>query len=402
MKINKIKGIALILTAAVLPTTSNAATIASDTNIKLAPSSAGMAGAGYVRPQDSAASVFGNPASLTQLDGDTGFTFGATFVEVFNETTHDGSLVPAFSGDIEFEYYLLPSIAFRQRITDKLVIGSGLQVISGLGSDFRSSSVVQPTVTYITFGANLAAAYQLTDKTSVGASVTTAYSLLELGLVSNTAIQETFGFRGGLGINHDFGPIMAGLNYNSELSLDFDNVVRTAPGRMSDFELEQPREIIIGVASTDALWRKLLVEANFIYKNWDNAKGYQDIWQDTYTFQFGTQYSLTDRLKLRAGYSYTSDILKKNGLGNSISGLTSLELGGAAVPVSPQLLQFMQATLADPAWNNNITLGAGYNFTDSIRLDAHAGYAFGRDRTLGANRIEVGLYNIGAGISWNF
>lgn len=399
----KKRGIAILLSmVAVMPTMSNAATIGSDTNIKLTPASAGMAGVGYVRPQDSAAAVYGNPASLTQLDGNTEFTFGANYLNVFNEASADGSVVPAFSGDIEMEHYLLPSIAFRQRLSDRLVIGSGLQVISGLGSDYRSSSVLQPTVTYMTFGANLAAAYQLNEATSIGASVTAAYGLLEIGLVSNTGMQEEVGFRAGVGVNHNFGPVMVGLNYNSELALDFDNVVRTAPGQMSTFELEQPREIILGVATTDELWSKLLVEANFIYKNWDDAKAYQDIWRDTYTLQLGAQYSLTEKLKLRAGFSHTTDLLKENGLGNSISGLTTIDVGGVAAPINPQLLQFMQATLADPAWNNNITVGLGYDFNDNMRVDLHAGYAFGPDRTLGANKIKVGLYSVGAGLSWKF
>lgn len=396
--INKLAFVMLAASASM----AHAATIGDDFQLKTSPASAGMAGVGYISPQDAVASVYGNPASLTQLEGDTDFTFGATYLNVRNKGSSDGTgLGPAWSGDIEMENYLLPSIAFRQRATDKLVLGGGVQVISGLGSDYRTTNVLQPTVTYINFGANVAAGYQLTPKTSIGATVTASYALLELGLVSNTAMEEAMGLRGGLGIIHDFGPVKAGINYNSELALKFDNVVRTAPGTMSDVDLEQPQEVVLGVSTTPELWSDMLLEANVIYKNWDNADLHKDIWKDTYTLQLGGQYSATNKLKLRAGYSYTSDLLKENGLGNSIGGVSSLEAGGAAVPINATVIEFVQA-LADPFWNHQVTLGLGYDITDTLGVDVHAGYAWGRDQTIGANQIEVGVYSLGAGLTWNY
>lgn len=402
MKTTRIKQLVLSVAISAAATSVNAATIGDDFQLKTSPASAGMAGVGYISPQDAVASVYGNPASLTQLQGDTDFTFGATYLNVRNKGSADGTgLGPAWSGDIEMEHYLLPSIAFRQRVSDRMVLGGGVQVISGLGSDYRTNNVLQPTVTYLNFGANFAAGYELTEKTSVGATVTLSYALLELGLVSNTAMQEAMGVRGGLGIIHDFGPVKAGLNYNSELALKFDDVVRSAPGVMSDADLEQPQEVILGIATTPELWSDLLLEANLIYKNWDNADLHKDIWKDTYTLQLGGQYSVTNKLKLRAGYSYTTDLLKENGLGNSIGGVTSLEAGGATVPISPTVIEFVQA-LADPFWNNQVTLGLGYDLTDTLGVDLHAGYAWGRDRSIGANDVEVGVYSLGAGLTWNF
>lgn len=398
---NKFSKLAITIIA-VTTTASHAATIGDDFNLKTSPTSAAMGGVGYISPQDAVASVYGNPASLTQLEGSTDFTFGATYLNVRNEGSSNGTgLGPSWSGDIEMENYLLPSIAFRQRVNEKMVLGGGVQVISGLGSDYRTTNVLQPTVTYINFGANAAAAYQLTPKTSIGANFTLSYALLELGLVSNTAIEEAMGVRGGLGIIHDLGPVKVGLNYNSELAMKFDNVVRTSPGVMSDVDMEQPQEIILGISTTPDLWSDWLLEANLIYKNWDNADLHKDLWKDTYTLQLGGQYSVSNKLKLRAGYSYTTDLLKENGLGNSIGGVSSLEASGSTVPIDPTVIQFVQA-LADPFWNNNATLGLGYEITDTLGVDVHAGYAWGRDRTIGANKIEVGVFSLGAGLTWNF
>jgi long-chain fatty acid transport protein len=70
------------LTMALLGTTAHAGNIGSDFDITITPAAGGMAGVGIVRPQDPVASVFGNPATLTQLQGETSFTIGGTYLDV--------------------------------------------------------------------------------------------------------------------------------------------------------------------------------------------------------------------------------------------------------------------------------------------------------------------------------
>jgi len=64
---------------------------------------------------------------------------------------------------------------------------------------------------------------------------------------------------------------MVSANYSSKLTLDFNQVTETTPGNFTDLTLEQPQEIIVGIATTDATSEGFLVEANVIYKNWENA-----------------------------------------------------------------------------------------------------------------------------------
>tara|TARA_R110001583_G_scaffold195551_1_gene376013 strand:- start:24847 stop:26058 length:1212 start_codon:yes stop_codon:yes gene_type:complete len=380
-----------------------ATTIGSDSNLKFSQTAGGMAGAGYARPQDAVASVFGNPASLTQLNGNTDFTFGASYLNVGNDLTTDGSVMPVGSGSMEAEHYLLPTMAVRQRLTDKAVFGLGFQAVGGLGSDYRTSQALDPTVTYLNFGANMDFAYAISPKTSVGVAMTLAYGVLEVGLISTTAIQETFGVRGGLGLTHDLGPVMLSVNYNSELEMEFNDVIQSdTSGNYSDFTLEQPQEVILGIASTPAMWENLLIEADVIYKNWDNATGYKDIWKDTFTLQLGSQYTL-NKLQFRAGYSYTTDLRKDSeDLGNSISGLSTLNVGGATTPVGPAVLQFVTASLAHPFWNHNVTVGIGYEINSNLRADAQAGIAFGDDQSFGGNKTTAEAFTVGAGLSWSF
>lgn len=378
------------------------ANLGSDLNLTLTPAAGGMGGVGYVQPQDPVASVYGNPATLVQMEGGTDFTFGASYLNVDLLADHDGSItgVP-FSADSDAEHYFMPNIAVRQRLTDNLVAGGGLQVISGLGSDFRRANALAQVSELIVFGVNMDLAYDLTPKTSIGGSFTLAYGLLEFGLTSNTATQETFGFRGGLGVTHDLGPVMVGLTYNSELELDFDDVTETSPRVFNDITLEQPREVIFGLSSTPSLWPNLLVETNVIWKNWDNARGYQDLWEDNFTIALGGQYTL-NKWKLRLGYSYATDLQKDN-VGSSIAGITSLNVPGIGVaPITPPVVQFIQATLVQPYWQQQVSGGFGYDLSKTIHFDFQAGYAFDGDRTIGGTRIEVNEFQAGAGFTWSF
>ncbi len=378
------------------------ANLGSDLNLTLTPASGAMAGVGYVNPQDPVASVFGNPATLTQLNGKTDFTFAASYLNIDAHANHDGSITGApFSADSDAEHFLLPNIAARQRLTDQLVVGGGLQVVSGLGADFRTANSLAQVVELIVFGANTDVAYELTPKTSIGASLTLAFGLLEFGLTSNTALQETFGTRVSLGVTHDLGRVMVGVTYNSELELDFGEVTETAPRVFNDIELEQPQEVIFGFSTTPSLWPNLLIETNVIWKNWDNASGYDDVWEDNYTLAVGGQYTRGD-WKFRLGYSYASDLQKDN-VGSSLAGITTLNVPGlGVVPVSPPLLQFIQATLTQPFWQQQLSGGFGYALNDSIQFDLQVGYAFDGERTIGGTSIDVNEFQAGFGFSWLF
>lgn len=253
MKSSMLSNSLCLMFSLLVANTVSATTIGSDSNLKFSATAGGMGGAGYARPQDPVASVFGNPASLTQLEGDTDFTFGAAYLNVGNDLTVDGTVIPAPSdGSMEWEEYLLPTIAFRQRFSDKLVFGGGLQPVAGLGSDYRNSSPLDPLVTYFNFGANLGLAYEVSPKTSLGVSMTLAYGMLEVGLVPTTGVQEKFGLRAGVGVTHDLGPVIVSLNYNSELKMDFNDVIQAdTSGDYSDFKLEQPQEVIFGDLSPE-------------------------------------------------------------------------------------------------------------------------------------------------------
>lgn len=390
------------LAATLLATTALAGNIGSDFDITMTPAAGGMAGVGIVRPQDPVASVFGNPATLTQLEGETSFTIGGTYLDVTAKADHDGSITGApFSDSSDSDSYLIPMTAVMHRFNQDLVFGGGITVNSGLGADFRNvSPAVRPKVEFLSFAANVGAGYEVTDDFSIGVSGVIGFGLLELGLVDNTALKDAFGFRGSVGATYDLGPIQIGAVYNSPLSYEFDHVTETSPGNFTDFKLTLPQDAAIGISTTDALFDDLLLEFDVRWKNWGDANGFEDVWQDQFIFSLGGQYDVGD-MSFRLGYSYLTDLQKKNA-GNKIGSIGSLALGRGTVPVSPALVQFVQATLTQPFWQQQISAGAGYQLTEHVRVDFQAGYAFDGDRSIGATDIEVNEFQVGAGFTWGF
>jgi long-chain fatty acid transport protein len=361
-----------------------------------------MGGVGLVRPQDPVARQFGNPSTLTQLEGDTAFTLGGGYLNVDAKADHDGSITGTpFEANSNAKHYLLPEVSAQQRVTDDLVLGGGIHAISGLGSDFREASpAVEPIVELIVFGANFGGAYQVTDNLSVGASGTLGFGLLELGLTSNTGMTHSFGIRGSAGFTYDLGPVSLGGVYNSPMRLSFSNVTETSPDQFSDFDLEQPQEIGFGIATTPEVSENILLEANLRWKNWGGAEGYEDVWDNQLISAIGGQYSV-DGWAFRLGYSYATD-LQKDDVGNGIGDLQTLAVAGQQVPVNGPLIEFVQATLTQPYWQQQISAGAGYALTENVRVDGYLGYAFDGDRTIGTTEIEVNEIQIGAGVSWRF
>lgn len=404
----------VIIATSLLSSTALAGNLGTNFGLTLGPASGGLGGTGYVRPQDAFASVFGNPATLSQLKGNTDFLFGASYVRVEPTNSHDGSVVPAFDDiSTEFNNFIAPTVAFRQRINDGVVIGGGVTVISGLASDFRQAPL-SPIVSYIVFGANMSASYDVTDRLTLGATGQLSFGLLEFGLTSNTSLEQDVGFRGVFGATYDLGNIMLGASYSTKLNQTFREVTGTSIGAngapvFSDIDIDQPSEFEIGFATTDAFSENWFFEFNFIHQNYGSADALGDLWEDQNVLAGGIQYTTGD-WKFRAGYSYHFDFRREDVSGaTSLGGLSTLLApvgpGGApvAVPVSEGLVQLVQATLAQPYWNHQVSGGIGYQITDNIKFDFSATLAFGDPEPFGGNTLtDIWEAHGQFGITWSF
>jgi len=102
-----------------------------------------MAGANYARPQNPVAVVYGNPATMTQLNDETSFNFGMSYLGVDASVNHDRSITGAPSkAKSGAKDHVLPAFGVKQRLLEKMVVGGGLQIITVPGADPQMSTDV--------------------------------------------------------------------------------------------------------------------------------------------------------------------------------------------------------------------------------------------------------------------
>ena len=177
-------------------------------------------------------------------------------------------------------------------------------------------------------------------------------------------------------------------------------MVQYAPNAYHSPTFEQPQEVGLGIANESLFGGRLLLAADVVWKDWSSAESYQDIYKDQTMFAVGAQYT-TGPYKLRAGYAHADSPIKKN-VGSSVGSITSLMVGGATVPMSPALTQYVQATNAEVIWEDQISLGIGWDMTSTVGLDAQVAYAFDRDEQIGATKVNAGAWQAGLAFTWHF
>ena len=341
----------------------------SEFDLTLTPAAGGMEGVGTARPQDPVAMMFGNPATLTQLSGNNAFTVGVSYVspqidasglptDLFGGPAGPAPLTGSFDGSSRITELVAPHAAALQRFSPKLVAGFGFTGISGLGSDFRDVPGVPNVLADLKlFGAIMVFGYEVAPGVSVGGALVVGIGNLQAGLTESGAAVNNLGVGGNVGVTYDAGPLLLGVAYKAPLSIEYENAIETAPDVFSDLTLEQAQEVQVGISTTPRLWVNSMVEVDFRYKNWDNADGYSSIWKDQYVVSIGGQHKVNTGFGgvfLRTGYSYGSQVTKnQSDLGMSFGEITQLKNPGpgpASLPVTPTLLQLVQATATGGIW----------------------------------------------------
>lgn len=435
-----------------------------DTNLSLKPASGGMAGASYTKPQEPSAAVFGNPATMTQFSG-TRFGIGAAYLHPNVEITQSGASAldsgpTSHTSSSHAVDYVVPDVAVTYELGNGWYLGTGIGVNAGAGVDYRTDPITVPSastdpaitglplaVEFLSFNVNFAAAKQLTPQTSIGGALTIGFGLAQLGTVGPSGsfggllgpagcdpdAQGSCGFGGTTGSVHDFSAgaslgvthqltrtMMLSATVKSPLLYGFQNGVYTnaptAPqAGFQKLALEQPLELVVGAAFDIA--PNWLVEADLAWKNWSQAKAYQDVYEDQFLLMVGTQYKVGP-WSLRAGYSYAEDIMRDtpNNTLSGLNGLGPIALGPLS-PVGVDVVKLVQITIVPIVWNHTLTAGVGFDINPNIRLDAFGAYAIKNDVTrttnLGATlaaapigpetyRADVNAWAIGAGLNFKF
>mgnify|MGYP001094530652 CR=1 FL=1 len=385
-----------------------------DIHNTLAPASGGMAGTSLARPQDLTSAVFGNPATLTQMEG-TKFSFGATFYQPEVDLTHDGSVTgTAFSQKSGTEIFPVPNVAVTQDLSGLGVpatLGLGLTAISGIGAEFRSDpGSLGAGAELIIFGVNAGLGYALTDNLSLGAAATISFAQLDMGLSSTSAETHDLGLRGTFGAAYGLGATTLGAFYQTKLSQTYDNLIQTTATRFASPTIEQPANIGFGIANQSLAGGDLLIAADFMYKFWDDAEFWQDVFDDQLVFSVGAQLS-RGPWRYRLGYGYADDPTDTDAAG-PIGDLTQVYSNVGIIPLDQAVVPYIQATQAEVIYQHRLAAGIGYQgfLAPFIDLDAHLGWQFENDRDYGQGSLaggghthaEVHSWHVGFALTWNF
>jgi len=420
----------------------SATNIGTDANLGYKPAAGAMGGAAYTAPQEASAAVFGNPATLTQFKGTT-FNFGAAYLGVTAENTQT-SAAGSNKSKSRAQDYLAPDVGLTMDLGGGMVFGLGLEVDAGLGADYRNAPIslvgvagaatLPLVVELVSFNANLGLAKQITPELSVGAALTIGFGLAQLGTAGITSGIPLGDFGGTTGSVHAFGSglslgatyavsrdMLVSAAYKSKLKYNFKDILHTSVGGVGfqSLAIEQPAEVVLGAA-----WGKggpLLLEADLVWKNWSNANTYRDVWKDQWLLAVGGQYS-TGPWKLRAGYHYSSDLMRanpNNTLGGLV-GLGSVPLGSAADgaglgEVARDVIRIVQTTLLPVVMKHTVSAGFGYELSKSTRVDVFGAYAMKENvvrsdptaaAALGAPlttfKGEAQVWSVGAGLNFAF
>ncbi len=371
-----------------------------------------LGGTGVAAPQDSLTALVNNPAGLafTPASSQTEISFGVTF---FQPTVKAKLSTPGgtLSGDSDDPVSFIPFLSYSQPLDEKWNIGFGAYGVSGMGVDYRGKGwdldgnpangyEGEAFSKYSSMKLAPAVSYKITDDFSVGAALHVNYSMLDLDQ------KKTDDLSAGatLGAIYKIGSVQVGASYTTPQESTFKDVYNfdafMGDTEQDNLTLEQPAVYAVGVAwSPTEDW---LIEFNTKYLTWADSEGYDDFdWENQLVYAIGTQYRVTEKFVLRAGFNYAENPVKEHN-GWNPQGVT--EIQGKSVPtMGYELLR----NVGFPAIvESHLTLGFGVALSDTLALNVSYAHAFEktiRSSSMGdAIQFESSLSedSIGVGLTW--
>ena len=365
-----------------------------DNLMAVGPIARSMGGVGVAAPQDAISAVFANPAAMCfgPYCPGTEVNFGGTlFMPKMDATVtaSDGSVISA-SGDKKI--YAIPAIGLSVPITNQWRFGLAAYGVSGLGVDYRNTSIESATLPgsggtfplvqgeytqlqIMKFSPSIA--YQVNNNLSLGLGVQIDYANLDLhhGSSFNYAIGAQLG-----ALYKATDTITVGVTYITPQEVDHKNVLATPMGA-KDLKLESPQQIGVGI-SVEPIRNALLVEVDGRWINWSSATGYDDFdWKDQWVLALGAQYKPTKQLALRVGYNVANNQVREHdnfvGFNGTSNPPTTFVQG---IPF-PNYYYETFRIIGFPAFiKQHMSFGIGYEISNKFALNA--GYTHGFKSTI--------------------
>ena len=401
--LNRILVVIVLVCGGIVPRV-QAQTFGIELQNSMMPASGGMAGASVARPQDLQSAIYGNPATLSQFRG-TQFSFAAGWAEPTINIDQTDPLptvgVTRYSAKSGTPGSAVPNIGVTQDLRSlglPATMGVGLMTNAGLGSEYRGVENSGGTSSqYLALDIVSGLGVELTDRLSLGGTFTVGSSFLDGPFVDLAAMTAAYGIRGTLGATYNLRPCTTlGAYWQTKKSFIFENAVLPAvgPGGATDINFDHPETLGLGFADQSLMDGKLLIAVDVLYKQWSDADFFRAIYDDQWVYQFGAQYALTPRLRLRAGYAYNENPMRQDAIVTSI--------GGVPLPDGVPALRYVQGQFAAIS-QHRITGGVGIrDVLPGVDFDVYAGGMFKNSDRFASTLSSVESYWIGAGITWRF
>ena len=138
---------------------------------------------------------------------------------------------------------------------------------------------------------------------------------------------------------------------------------------------------------------RLLLACDAVYQQYTDTAMFGELFNDQWALQFGAQYALNDRVRLRLGYAWNENPMRDT-LGDRI--------GGIAPPGAVDHVRYIEALFAAIP-QDRITGGVSVrDVLPGVDLDLFAGGMFQESQTFGITTATVESYWVGTGITWRF
>lgn len=371
----------------------------------LMPASGGMAGASVASPQDVQSAIYGNPATMTQYRG-TQFALGGAWIEpTYNLTVANpglplpgGNIGPFANEKSDAQGIAAPNIGITQDLNAQgmpVTIGLGLMAGSGAGVDFRHVPTARGThASLVALDIVAGAGVDLMDRLSLGASIVVSQATMDGPFVGITGSSTDYALRGALGLAYELRPdTTVGLFWKSKAGYTFENLAGFVQGTYFDVSADRPQSWGLGVANKSLLDGRLLLACDAVYQQYTETAMFGELFNDQWAFQFGAQYALNDRVRLRLGYAWN-----ENPMRDSVGD----RLGGVLPPGAIDHVRYIEALFAAIP-QDRITCGVSVrDVLPGVDLDLLAGGMFEQSQTFGITTATVESYWVGTGITWRF
>ena len=335
-----------------------------------------------------------NPAGMTRLDRSQML---ASVQGLYINARFDTKLSGFGGGDGGNAGGFVPSgsLHYVHRVTDDFRLGITAGSYFGLGVDYGenwSGRYYTTEAELLTFGVNPSAGYRVNNWLSLGAGINILYATLDQkAAINNSAVPGQAGSPDGsvelddddVAYGYNFGLLLTpredtriGLNYRSEIDLEFKDAAKlkdigpVLEGLLNlsgladsklDIDMTMPQVVLL--SAYHQLTDRWAVMSNIGWQDWSEF-GKQELTlrsTNSTSFTKDLDYDDTWHFALGAQYRFTEGWLWSVGAAYDTSPVDDADQNSPDLPLDRQI---RIGTGIQYDWNEDVTLGVAYEYTD--------------------------------------